>query len=147
MRSGRDEACQLVTTLQHLPSFLWGTTQKHRSKIRLRVALDVWPCCTSPSLRFRVSVPAVAAVSAMKDSCCSARAKRGQREEAGTSSRLANQGCLLPRGLPRSQLARRHNHAPSPTPRGWGGGWGFCRYPLIRVPQPREDQWTPDGQT
>lgn len=68
MRSGRGKVYQIKMTLQHLPCFLWGTTQKHRSKIHLWVSLDEWPC-TSPPLRPRVSVPAVAAVSAVKEFC------------------------------------------------------------------------------
>lgn len=68
MRSGRDKVYQIKMTLQCLPCFSWGTTQKHRPKIRLWVAVGEWPC-TSPPLRSRVSVPAVAALSAVKESC------------------------------------------------------------------------------
>lgn len=101
----------------------------------------------SPSLRSRVSVSAAAAASAMKDPCTWAAPpeQMEQSGEAGISSRLANRDCLLPHGLQRSGLARSHVLVPSPAPRGWAGGLGSCRYPLVHVPQPREDQWTLNG--
>lgn len=89
MRSGRDKVYQIKMTLQCLPCFSWGTTQKHRPKIRLWVAVGEWPC-TSPPLRSRVSVPAVAAVSAVKESCAWAAlpeqngARGGGRDQRGT---------------------------------------------------------------
>lgn len=144
MRSGRDKACQVTRTLQHPPSFLWGTTQKHGSELHLGSALDVWPCCTSPSLRSRVSVPA------MRDSCMWAASPEQNRGRGGSRHQPCKSGLppsVLPCGLQHPELARRLLRVPSPTCRCWGGGLGSCRYVLLHVTHPTEDQWTLDGQT
>lgn len=145
MKSGWEEACQVTRTLQHSPSFLWGTAQKHRLELGHKVVLYVWPCCSSPFLRTRVSVPAV------RGSCMWAAPPEQNGGRAG--SRDQQPPCKS--GLPLSillgrlqhwRVALRHHHVPSPAPRGWGGGLGSCRYLLVHVPHPTEHQWMLDGQ-
>lgn len=136
----------MTRTLQHPPSFLWGTTQKHRSELCRWVTLYVWPCCTSPFLRSRVSVPAV------RDSCMWAALpeQNGGRAESRDQQPPCRSGLppsILPCGLQHLRLAHRHHHVPSRAPRGWGGGLGSCRYLLVPVPHPTEDQCALDFQT
>lgn len=140
MRSDRGKVYQIKMSLQCLPCFLWSTTQKHRSKIHLWVLLDEWPC-TSPPLRSRVSVPAVAAVSAVKESCAWAALPKQNGAEGGGRDQQAPGKSGLPPSPWAAALVAGSQSSLCPTPGGRGGGLGSCNSPQPCVPQPREDQW------